>query len=401
MPEVEHAVLRVLAKDRQKRPQTARELFEEFRSAVEAALPPGSPRSTPPTWDAVSSSAIEPPNCSVLFPTEADSPSTYPGPAAREALPHAPRARPWRVSSPLQKLVDWMRGTPVLTPGMGEVESSSTRAGHKGSTERPSPPALPDRPATIRRNTDVSFPARVQVGKLQGLRIQLVPAEETLSGGAIRELPKAHDHDTIVRLTVPLPPSPGEPTPPVRVGIALDVENFEIEGPDHAEIEVPLVGKSEVARFGLRGLKVGPGRIMIDFAQGGRPAGSVDLSPDVIEETLAPGGPTASALGPVGLSLSLGADAPPDLVLKVFEHRHAGQPGRLHFVLSSAHRALADLPVLDGDLGTQDLRAEVAPWVGEQLRALGALAEQPGRSVEEVSRALADVGFRLLSIPGI
>ena len=39
MPEVEHAILRVLAKDRDQRPQTARELFEEFRQAVEAIQP--------------------------------------------------------------------------------------------------------------------------------------------------------------------------------------------------------------------------------------------------------------------------------------------------------------------------------------------------------------------------
>jgi eukaryotic-like serine/threonine-protein kinase len=53
IPEVEHAVFRVLSKDRDQRPQTARQLFDEFRDAVEAVLPPGSPGLTPPTWDAV------------------------------------------------------------------------------------------------------------------------------------------------------------------------------------------------------------------------------------------------------------------------------------------------------------------------------------------------------------
>jgi serine/threonine-protein kinase len=41
MPEVEHAVLRILSKDRDHRPRNARELFEEFRQAVEAIHPNG------------------------------------------------------------------------------------------------------------------------------------------------------------------------------------------------------------------------------------------------------------------------------------------------------------------------------------------------------------------------
>jgi eukaryotic-like serine/threonine-protein kinase len=51
IPEVEHAIFRVLAKDPDHRPQTARELFEEFREAVEAVLPSVSPGLTPSPWD--------------------------------------------------------------------------------------------------------------------------------------------------------------------------------------------------------------------------------------------------------------------------------------------------------------------------------------------------------------
>jgi hypothetical protein len=83
------------------------------------------------------------------------------------------------------------------------------------------------------------------------------------------------------------------------------------------------------------------------------------------------------------------------VVLKVFEHGLTGHPGRLHFVLSSNHPALADLPVLDGDIGTLDLRAEVADWVGEQLRALGTLAEQPDVTAEDTERTLSHIGCNL------
>ena len=64
--------------------------------------------------------------------------------------------------------------------------------------------------------------------------------------------------------------------------IDLAAENFEIEGPASAEIVVPLLEKSPAAVFRLHGKEVGPGRIMIDFAQAGRPVGSVDLSPAVV-----------------------------------------------------------------------------------------------------------------------
>jgi hypothetical protein len=104
----------------------------------------------------------------------------------------------------------------------------------------------------------------------------------------------------------------------------------------------------------------------------------------------------APASGELSLSLGLGpARASPDVILKVFEHRLAGHSGRLQFVLSSGHPALADLPVLDGDLGTLDLRADLAEWVGEQLRTVGTLTEQADASAEDTARTLADVGFNL------
>jgi hypothetical protein len=161
---------------------------------------------------------------------------------------------------------------------------------------------------------------------------------------------------------------------------------------------VPLAGKSPAVPFGLQGLVVGPGRIMVDFAQHGRPVGSVDLMPDVVADLTASRQPTGLAAPSGELSLSLGIDpapAPPDVVLKVFEHRTAGHPGRLQFVLSSNHPALADLPVLDGDLGTLDLHTDVAGWVGEQLRAVGDLVSRAETPVRDAVRTMSAVGFNL------
>src|SRR5262249_10179702 len=102
---------------------------------------------------------------------------------------------------------------------------------------------------------------------------------------------------------------------------------------------------------------------------------------------------SAAARGEVAVEPGARTRAP-DAIIKVFEHRLAGAPGRLQFVLSSSHPALRDLPVLDGDLGTQDLRAEVASWVEEQFRRLGGPARGTSPPAE-VSRALAAVGANL------
>jgi hypothetical protein len=96
----------------------------------------------------------------------------------------------------------------------------------------------------------------------------------------------------------------------------------------------------------------------------------------------------------VRLAAGSGLDVP-DLIIKVFEHRHAGLAGRLRFVISSTDRRLGDLLVLDGDLGIQDLNREFADWEEDQLRAVGALAGQPGSTVADLTATLARVGCSL------
>jgi hypothetical protein len=64
-------------------------------------------------------------------------------------------------------------------------------------------------------------------------------------------------------------------------------------------------------------------------------------------------------------------------------------------VLSSCHPALADLPVLDGDIGTLDLRTDVAGWVEGQLRTVGDLAADGALAADDAARTLAAVGFNL------
>ena len=184
----------------------------------------------------------------------------------------------------------------------------------------------------------------------------------------------------------------------VRVRISVAAENFEISGTANAEVLVPPEGRSPEIRFSLRGLKVGPGRVMIDFAQGGRPIGSMDLAPEVVA-SIDPQDPFNLGASPsAGLLLNLAAGpipASPDLVIKVFEHRFASQAGRLQFVVSSPLGELGDLPVMDGDFGTIDLKTDVAAWVEGRLGALAALAHQTDATPEMVSGTLARVGHSL------
>jgi hypothetical protein len=245
------------------------------------------------------------------------------------------------------------------------------------------------------RHTDISFPSRVKVGQWCNLRVRLVPTQEMLPGGEIQARPKPHAHDATLTLLAPQPPDADEPPPPVRVTVCVAAENLEIRGPHRAEILVPPEGPSPAVHFDLCGQEVGPGRVMIDFAQEGRPVGSVDLTPEVVSEVIIRTSSRGTGAVPMFLDLGGKREPAPDLVLKVFEHRMAGLPGRLQFVLSSSHSALADLPVLDGDLGTLDLRADVAAWVEAQLEPLRHLAGCPEATAEEVTRALADVGWKL------
>jgi type VI secretion system protein ImpC len=248
-------------------------------------------------------------------------------------------------------------------------------------------------PQIIRRHTDISFPAQVAVSKTYNLRVQLVPAEEILPTGELQQLPRPHAHDVTMSLQVPQPAKPEEAPPPIRVTVSVATENFVIEGNLRADIVVPLVGKSPGVQFRLRGQEIGPGRIMVDFAQDGRPVGSVDLSTEVVPIDQKPTLEQACTAGEVNLRLPPGPA--PDVVIKVFEYRLADQPGHLRFHLFSTHPKLQDLPVLDGDLGTQDLRSDVGAWVESRLRIVGAVARQLDATAAQVDKALADVGYQL------
>ncbi len=261
--------------------------------------------------------------------------------------------------------------------------------------------AVEEYEAAIRVEADVSFPTQVLVGKPYHLHVQLVPPEGDRAGESTRELPRPHGDGGAINFLASfttLATPAATLSSQVKLSVSLVAENLEIDGNCRAEIVVPPEGDPAPLLFSLRGLEVGPGRVMIDFSQGGRPVGSMDLAPEVVAD-LDVMGPASSPGFPLqALTLKLVAGpipAPPDLVIKVFEHRLAGIPGRLQFVLSSTHPGLSDLPVLDGDLGTLDLRTGVADWVGEQLRAVGTMAGQPDITSEEAERTLAHIGYNL------
>jgi serine/threonine protein kinase len=266
------------------------------------------------------------------------------------------------------------RREPIPIPGENPLAS------------RPEPSRL------IRRHTDVSFPARVRQGTTNHLRVQIIPAQVVLPSGEVSEIPKAHPHDATMTLKVPWPTD--EKVPAIKVEISVATENFDIEGSTRARVIVPLEGKSRPVNFRLRAVEAGPGRIMVDFSQAGRPVGSVDLYPEIIVGDRSSDAPRSPPERAIDLSLEPGLCAP-DLVIKVFEHRFAGQPGRLQFIVSSTLRGLRDLPVFDGDLGTIELKSHVVDWVAERLQLVGELAPRDDLTAEEVTSALAGVGHSL------
>jgi hypothetical protein len=245
----------------------------------------------------------------------------------------------------------------------------------------------------IRRHTDVSFPSRVRQGKTYHLRVQIVPAEVVLPWGEISDVPKPHSHDAALTLRAPRP-TRSKKLPPLRVGISVAAENFDVAGSPRAQIVVPLEGKSRSVNFRVRGEKVGPGRIMVDFSHGGRPVGSVDIYPEIVAADRGEETRPVPAEAEVEMSLGRGPPAP-DLVIKVFEHRFADQVGRLRYIVSSTLGGLRDLPVLDGDFGTIELKTDLVAWVEQRLQSVGSLAHRDDLTAEEVSRALAGVGHAL------
>jgi DNA-directed RNA polymerase specialized sigma24 family protein len=268
------------------------------------------------------------------------------------------------------------------------IEESEPRT---KSVESPRP--SPQEPSPfIRRHTDVSFPARVRQGKMNHLRVQIVPAQVVLPSGETLEVPKPHPHDATMTLKMPRPKA--SKVPSIKLEINVAAENFDIEGSPRAQIIVPLEEKSRPVNFRLRGEEIGPGRIMLDFSQAGRPLGSVDLYPEVIAADCREEPRRAPAEAAIDLSLGPGVAAP-DLVIKVFVHRFAGQAGRLQYVVSSTLGGLGDLPVMDGDFGTIELKTEVAAWVEQRLLSVGSLAHRTDLTADEVSRTLAGVGHNL------
>jgi serine/threonine protein kinase len=257
-----------------------------------------------------------------------------------------------------------VKGRPPSVPEQSDVAFLDEPASPFHAQEEPAGPQ------TIQRQTDVSFPNRVPVGQITHLRLRIVDDNA----------PRRHAHD--VPVVLELPPGKG----PIPVAVCVAAENFTIQGEPCAILAVPRSGDSPAVNFCLIGQEVGPGRVMIDFSQDGRPVGSVDLSPEVVAgsvmDTLPLPTPTEVRLQPSG-------GEEPDVTVTVHEYRHC--PGRLHFTLFSRHPRLKDLPFVNhGDLGTIDLHEGVVTWVQRQLEALGE-AVASGQD----DRALADIGNRL------
>lgn len=322
------------------------------------------------------------------------------GPAS--ASPASPTAPPAAGTGIMGALMDQLRriGRVVKKPAAGAAfpskEMIDEETGSEGDRQ-----SVGRVPASISRLARVSFPAQVLIGVPQPVTVQLVAPERASQEEIMGEPTGPHPGDWPMSFFVSFMSPLAAPTlqpPAIKVHVSVAAEHFAIDGTGCSEIVVPLGADSPPVRFSLRGLQVGPGRVMIDLSQAGRPSGSLDLTPEVVECVEAD--QPSDAPPPLAATLIVHLDAarvrpPPDLVIKVFEHRFANQTGRLQYVVSSALDQLRDLPVLDGDFGTIDLKTDVAAWVEDRLGALAALARQADATPEQVSATLANVGYSL------
>jgi RNA polymerase sigma factor (sigma-70 family) len=371
-----------------------RAVCQEFDPDIRE-LPTASIKPEPPPSGAHAITRRGPDDSSVLSPEEIR--------AAREGPASAsPTAPPAAGTGFTGALMDQLRriGRAVKKSAAGAALPSEESIGDETGREG-GPQAVGRVSASISRLARVSFPAQVVIGAPQSLNIQLVAHEraprEEIMGEPMGQHPGDWPMSFFVSYMSPLHAPTLEP-PTIKIHVSVAAEHFAIDGTCRSEIVVPLGADSPPVQFRLRGLQVGPGRVMIDLSQRGRPSGSLDLTPEVVEYVEAD--QPSDAPPPIVATLIVNLDTapirpPPDLVIKVFEHRYANQAGRLQYVVSSALDQLGDLPLLDGDFGTIDLKTDVAAWVDDRLGALAALARQADATSEQVSATLARVGYNL------
>jgi hypothetical protein len=233
--------------------------------------------------------------------------------------------------------------------------------------ERPTAPLSQFVTSTaVRRFTDVSFPSRVEVGKRTHLRVRIARIQQ-------------HAHDAALDLEFP----PSVASLPVTVDVAT--ENFTIQSAPQATLHVPREGDSTGIQFSLVGNQIGPGRVMIDFSQEGRPLGSVDLSVAVASGTF-----DSATVSSRRSEVRLHTGAHDPLHVTVYVYECWSCPGRLQFFLCSRYPRLQDLPFVNhGDLGFIDLRQSTFDWVERQLDVINRCGSP------EDNRHLADLGNRL------
>jgi serine/threonine protein kinase len=315
-----------------------------------------------------------------------------------KALAKDPARRQSSAKELAEELDAWLNRRPTLRGGIRQRLSEITGAvagglGRLGRSLWPSTPE-PDPGEMQVHHVDAFFPQRPRAGRLYNLAIQLRPTDEPPLEEGRRRMAGSSPWDVPAVVESLASRRPGAPS--VRLTVTVAAEHFRIEGPARLEFNVSLGGRSPLVHFRLRAERPGPGRVMIDLFQGGRPAGSLDLERPIggdggdEDDGGAPGDPGEALLAP-------GPVPGPDVILKVFEQRCSGQPGHLQFVLFSTHPALQDLPVWDGDLGGLDLRGEVQAWAEGQLRPLGDLARRPDADAE-AARVLRAVGANCFDI---
>jgi eukaryotic-like serine/threonine-protein kinase len=158
LPELEHAILRALSKDREHRQQTARELFEEVARAVEDILGPSRGTPAPSTWNnlknpvqsgtAIAEHGTEHDGGSILFPGGPDTLSitaNEPGEAKPEDEPSSSFAGVVRPPTWRRRLAIGLVALGLILVVAGLAYQYGNLGGWAGkSYMKPSKPFLPD-----------------------------------------------------------------------------------------------------------------------------------------------------------------------------------------------------------------------------------------------------------------
>lgn len=237
---------------------------------------------------------------------------------------------------------------------------------------RPSPG---EPPPTVRRYSDVNFPARTTVGVPADLRVGLTVAPRRPSATGLDFRPARADQPF-----------------DVDVYLMFSEDDFELEGGFHRRLTVPPEGDSNFETFRLTPLTEGPKQLTLDFHHEGKYAGSVTIK----TTAQAAGQPVDSArpAEQTGGQLAFGG-RPPDITLIVAQVQAANRAYR--YLVDTPHPELKPDPasLTRANDWTVQLGEDPEAYVQSLIKSLNAWARSRSGQVAQYEAELETRGAYL------